>query len=89
LQTFITTFTKINFYILIPVKPLKAGPNKPNISKRVTPKSNPHKPKDYQQSKVSKKVNIRNNGFKDPSSWESIEGGLRISEDRPYKPVES
>ncbi len=59
---------KDDFYIFISTKPLKAGFNKPNVLKGVIPKLNPHRLKDRQQSKVLKKINTGNNGFKDPSS---------------------
>ncbi len=38
---------------------------------------------------VSEGVTIGNNGFKDPSFWESTERGPRIPEDRPCEPIES
>ncbi len=80
---------KDDFFIPISARSLKAGFNKLNVSKGVTPKSGPYRPKDCHRSEVSKEVNIRNNGFKDPNSWESIERGLHIPEDRPCEPVES
>ncbi len=80
---------KDDFYIFISVRPLKVGPNKSNTSEEVIPKPGPHRSKDCHQSIVSEGVTIGNNGFKDLSSWESIERGLRILEDRPYEPVES
>ncbi len=82
-------FHRDDFYISIPARPLKAGPNKPNASEGVTPKPGPHRPKDRHRSMVSKGVTTGNNGFRDLSSWESIERGPRMPEDRPYKPVES
>ncbi len=78
-----------DFYIFISVRPLKAGPNKPNALEEVTPKPGSHRPKDRHRSVVSEGVTIGNNGFKDLSSWESIERGLRMSEDRPCELVES
>ncbi len=65
---FCFNFYKDDFYILIPIRPLKVGPIKPNVLKRRTPKPNLYRSKDRQQSKVSKEVNIRDNGFKDPNS---------------------
>ncbi len=86
---FCYNFYKDDFYIPIPAKPLKIGPNKSNVSEGVTPKSGLHRPKDRQRSEVLERVNIGNNGFRDPSSWESIKRGPCISEDRPYELVES
>ncbi len=86
---FCYSFYKDDFYIFIPVKPLKAGLNKPNVLEKITPKSGPHKPKDRQRSEVSKGVNTGNNSFKNPSSWESTEGGPCMPEDKPCKLVES
>ncbi len=80
---------KDNFYIPIPARPLKAGLNKSNASEGVTPKPGPHRPKDRHRSVVSEGVTTRNNGFRDLSSWESIERGPRMPEDRPYKLIES
>ncbi len=80
---------KDDFYIFIPARPLKIGPNKSNVSKKVTPKPSPYKPKDRHRSVVSERITTGNNGFKDPSSWESTERGPRVPEDRPYKFVES
>ncbi len=65
---FYFSFYKDDFYILIPARPLKAGPTKPNASKKRTPKPGLHKLKDRQRSEVLKRVNIGDNGFKDPSS---------------------
>jgi len=86
---FCYSFYRDDFYILIPAKPLKAGPTRFNASKRVTPKPGLHRPKDRQRSEVSEGVIIGKDGFKDLSSWESIERGLRMSEDRPCELVES
>ena len=80
---------KNDFYIFISVRPLKVGFIRLNVLKRETSKSNLHKPKDYQRSEVSKRVNIKNNGFKDSNSWKSTKRELYMPEDRPYKPVES
>jgi len=68
---------------------LKTKPTRLNTSKEGTPKSSLHKLKDRQQSEVSKGINTRDNGFRNPNSWESIEGRPRVPEDRPYKLVES
>ncbi len=76
-------------YIPVSAKPLKAEFTRLNASKGGTPKPSLHRPKDRQRSEVSERVNIGDNGFKDPNSWESIEGGPRMPEDRPYKLVES
>ncbi len=86
---FCYSFYKDNFYIPISAKLLKVGSNKSNALKRITSKSSPYKPKDYQQSEVLKRINIGNNDFKDFNSWESIERGPHMPEDRPCKPVES
>ncbi len=86
---FCFSFYKDDFYIPIPTRPLKAGPIRPNASKRRTPKLSLHRPKDRQQSEILKKVNTKDNGFKNLSFWESTKRGPRIPEDRPYKPVES
>ncbi len=59
---------KDDFYILIPARPLKTGPIRPNASKKGTPKPDLYKSKDRQRSKVLKKINIKDNGFKDLSS---------------------
>ncbi len=59
---------KDDFYILIPARPLKIGSNKPNASKRVTPKPGPHRLKDRHRSVVSKRVTTGNNSFKDLNS---------------------
>jgi len=80
---------KDDFYILVPARSLKAGPIKPNVLKRGTSKLGLHKPKDRQRSKVSEGVKTGDNGFKEPSSWESIKRGPCISEDRFYEPIES
>ncbi len=82
-------FYKDDFYIFIPAKPLKVGLNKFNALERITPKPGLYKSKDCHRSVVSKRVITRNNSFKDSSSWEFIEKGPRIPEDRPYKLVES
>ncbi len=68
---------------------MKARPNKLNALNGVIPKLSLYRPKDCQRSEVLKRVDIGNNGFKDPSFWESIEGGLCISKDRPCEFVES
>jgi len=86
---FCFNFYKDDFYIFIPVRSLKAGLIRPNALKRGTPKLGLHRPKDCQRSEVSEGVNTGDNGFKNPSSWESIERGLRMSEDRLCKPIES
>jgi len=59
---------KDNFYIPIPAKSLKVGPNKLNALKKITPKSSLYKSKDRQRSKVSEGVDTGNNGFKDLNS---------------------
>ncbi len=59
---------KDDFYISIPIRPLKVGFNKSNVLKGVTPKLNLYKFKDRHRSMVLKKVTIGNNGFKDLSS---------------------
>ena len=86
---FYFSFYKDDFYIFIPVRPLKVGLIRLNVLKKGTSKLGLHKPKDRQRFEVSKRVTIRKDGFKDLSSWESIERGSRMSEDRPYKPIES
>ncbi len=86
---FCYSFYKDNFFILIPIRPLKVGPNKSNVLEGVTPKPDPYRPEDRHRSEVSEGVNIGDNGFKDLRSWESIEEGFCISEDRPYEPIES
>ncbi len=86
---FCFSFHKDDFYILVPARPLKTGPIKPNASKEGTPKPDLHRPKDRQRSKVSKRVNTGDNGFRNLSFWKSTEGGPRMPEDRPYEPVES
>jgi len=68
---------------------LKAGPIRSNASKGGTLKLDHYKLKDRQRSKVLKKVNIGDNGFKDLNSWESIERRLCVSEDRLYEFIES
>ncbi len=68
---------------------MKAGFNKPNVLKKITPKLGPHKPKDRQRSEVLKRVDTGNNGFKDSSFWESIEGRFCMPEDRSCEFVES
>jgi len=78
-----------DFYILISARPLKAGSNKFNASEKVILKPGPHKLKDRHRSIVLEEITIGNNGFKDLSSWESIEKGPRIPEDRLCKLVES
>ena len=67
---------------------MKVRPIRFNALKKGTSKPGLHKPKDRHRSKVSKEVNIGDNGFKDLSFWESIEGGLHISEDKPCEPIE-
>ncbi len=86
---FCFSFYKDDFYIFILVKPLKIGPIRFNVLKRRTPKPGLYRPKNCQRFEVLKKVNIRDNGFKNLSSWESIEGRLYVPEDRLYKSVES
>ncbi len=78
-----------DFYIPISARPLKVGLNKSNVLERITPKLSLYKLKDRHRSVVLEGVTIGNNGFRDLSSWESIERGLRIPEDRPYEPIES
>jgi len=68
---------------------LKTGSIRLNVSKGGTPKPSFYRPKDRQRSEVLKRINIGNNGFKDLSSWESIERGPHIPEDKPYEPIES
>ena len=82
-------FYKDDFYISILARPLKVGPNKFNASKKVTPKLGPYRSKDRHRFVVSEGITIGNNGFKDSSSWESIERGPCVPEDRPCEPVES
>jgi len=65
---FYFSFYKDDFYISIPIRPLKIGPIKPNVLKKGTPKLGLHRPKDRQQSKISERINIRDNGFKDLNS---------------------
>ncbi len=86
---FCFSFYKDDFYIFVPARFLKARPIKPNALEGGTPKPGLHKPKDRQRSEVLERVNIGDNSFKDFNSWESIEGGPRMPEDRSYKPVES
>ncbi len=86
---FCFSFYRDDSYISIPARPLKAGPIKPNALERGTPKPGLHRPKDRQRSEILEGINIGNNSFKDSSSWESIERGPRMPEDRPCKPVES
>src|SRR6266566_5810159 len=86
---FYFSFYKDDFYILISTRPLKVRSIRLNASKRGTPKLGFYRLKDRQRSEVSKGVNIKDNGFKDFSFWESIERGPHISEDRLYKLVES
>src|SRR6266566_3422957 len=86
---FCFSFYKDDFYILVLARPLKAGPIRLNALEGGTPKPGLYRFKDCQQSEVSKGINIKDNGFKDPSSWESIERGPRMPEDRPYKLIES
>ncbi len=64
---------KDDFYILILAKPLKVELNKFNILKGVILKLSLYKLKDCQWSEVLERVDIRNNGFKDFNSWESVE----------------
>ena len=80
---FCFSFYKDDFYILVPAKPLKAKSIKPNALEKGTPKPGLYKLKDRQRSEISKGVNIGDNGFKDLSSWESTERGLRMPEDKP------
>jgi len=86
---FCYSFYRDDFYIFIPVRSLKVRSNKPNALKGVIPKLGLHKSKDCHRSIVSKEIIIENNGFRDPNSWESIERGLHMPEDRPYELVES
>src|SRR6266566_6349303 len=78
-----------DFYIFISVRPLKAGLNKSNVSEGVTLKLGLHRLKDRHRSVVLEGVTTGNNGFRDPSSWESTERGPCMLEDRLYEPVES
>ncbi len=78
-----------DFYIFILARPLKVGFNKLNASEGVTPKPSLYRLKDCHRFVVSEGVTIGNNGFRDLSSWESIERGSRVPEDRPCEPVES
>jgi len=80
---------KDDFYILVSARPLKVGFTKFNTLEGGTPKLGFHRPKDRQRSKISKGVNIGDNGFKDPNSWEFTEGGSRMFEDRLCEPIES
>src|SRR6266699_3487457 len=48
---------KNDLYILIPAKPLKAGPNNPNALEGIIPKLNLYRPKDRQRSEVSEGIN--------------------------------
>ena len=68
---------------------MKVGLIRFNVLEEGIPKLGLHRLKDRQWSKVSKGINTGDNGFKDPSSWESTEGRLCIPEDRPCEPVES
>ena len=79
---------KDDFYIPVPTRPLKTRPTRLNASEGGTPKPGLHRPKDRQRFEVSKGIITGKDGFKDLSSWESIERGPYIPEDRPYKPVE-
>ncbi len=80
---------KDDFYILIPIRFLKVGPNKSNTLEQVTPKPGPYRFKDCHWFMVLEGVTIENNGFKDLSFWESIERGLCMSENRFCELVES
>ena len=86
---FCYNFHKDDFYIPISAKPLKAGLIRFNVLEGVILKLGFYRFKDYQRSEVLEGVIIRKDGFKDLSSWESIERGLRISEDRLYELIES
>ena len=86
---FCYNFYKDDFCIFIPVKLLKVGLNKLNVSEKVILKSSFYRLKDRQRSGVLEGVNTGNNGFEDLSFWESIEGGLCMPEDKSYKFVES
>src|SRR6266699_1743994 len=86
---FYYSFYKDDFFIPIPVRPLKIEPNKFNASEGVTPNLNLYRLKDCHRFEVSNGVNIGNNGFKDLNSWESIEKGHRMPEDRLYEPIKS
>jgi len=86
---FYFNFYKDDFYIFISIRPLKVRFIKFNVLKKRTSKLGLHRLKDYQRFKVSKGINIGNNGFKDSNSWESIEGRFYISEDKLYKSIES
>ena len=57
-------FYRDDFYILIPVRPLKAGLNKLNALEGVTLKLGLYRPKDRHWSVVSEGVTTGNNGFK-------------------------
>ncbi len=78
-----------DFYIPVSARSLKVGSIRSNVSEGGTPKLGLYRPKDRQWSEVLKGVKTGDNGFRDPSSWESTEGGLRVPEDRPCEPVES
>jgi len=86
---FCFSFYRDDFYIFILVKPLKIGPIRFSVLKGGTLKLGFYRFKDRQRSKVLERVNIGDNGFKNLSSWESIEGRSCISEDRPYELVKS
>ena len=65
---FCFNFYRDDFYISVLVRPLKIGSIRLNASKEGTLKPGLHRPKDRQQSEISERVNIGDNGFKDPSS---------------------
>ncbi len=65
---FCFNFYRDDFYIFIPVRPLKAGSTRPNVLEKGIPKPGLHRFKDCQRSEVSKGVKIEDNSFKDPSS---------------------
>jgi len=55
---FCFNFYKTDFYILVPVRPLKVGPIRPNVSKGETLKLGLYRPIDRQRSEVLEVVNI-------------------------------
>ena len=86
---FCFSFYKDDFYIFILVRSLKVGPIRSNVLEKEIPKPSLYKFKDRQRFEVLKRVNIGDNGFKDPSFWESTEKRPYVPEDRLYEPVES
>ncbi len=86
---FCYSFYKDDFFIFILVKPLKVRFNKLNVLEGVTLKLGFYRSKDRHRSEVSEGINIGDNSFKDPKSWESIERGPYMPEDRPCELIES